>query len=50
MEKNPNQLAPKHFIMIPFEDEKFIEDYKKLCDKLEKLLSEKTYIYYNRNN
>ena len=35
MEKNPNQFAPKHFIMIPFEDEKFIEDYKKLCDKLE---------------
>ena len=42
MEKNPNQFAPKHFIMIPFEDEKFLKDYKNLCDKLEK---EKPYQY-----
>ena len=38
MEKNPknfNQFTPRHFIMIPFEDENFIKDYKNLCDLLE---------------
>lgn len=37
MEKYPNnKFPPRHFIMIPFEDENFIKDYKELCDLLEK--------------
>ena len=37
MEKYPNnKFSPRHFIMIPFEDENFIKDYKELCDLLEK--------------
>ena len=31
-----NKFSPRHFIMIPFEDENFIKDYKELCDLLEK--------------
>ena len=31
MEKDAkkNQFPPRHFIMIPFEDEKFLDSYKK---------------------
>ena len=37
MEKyHNNKFPPRHFIMIPFEDENFIKDYKELCDLLEK--------------
>ena len=29
-----NYYHPKHFIMIPFEEENFLSNYKELCKKL----------------
>lgn len=34
MHSNNNYYHPKHFIMIPFEEENFLSNYKELCNKL----------------